>query len=53
MQDDQAKVFDPGQFKLALLWLEVELVLAKAFQDEASDLTVLLQYFGIDEDVIK
>ncbi|KAG5327783.1 hypothetical protein C0989_011131 [Termitomyces sp. Mn162] len=53
MQDDQAKVFNPGLFKLTLLQLEVELVLAEAFQDEASDQTVFLQHFGIDEDVIK
>ncbi|KAG5336847.1 hypothetical protein C0989_011778 [Termitomyces sp. Mn162] len=32
---------------------EVELVLAEVFQDKASDLTVFLQHFGIDEDVIK
>ncbi|KAG5342016.1 hypothetical protein C0989_005696 [Termitomyces sp. Mn162] len=53
MQDDQAKVFDLSLFKLALLWLEVELVLAEAFQDKVSDLTVFLQHFGIDEDVVK
>ncbi|KAG5348415.1 hypothetical protein C0989_010578, partial [Termitomyces sp. Mn162] len=33
--------------------LEVELVLAEAFQDKASDLIVFLQHFGIDEDAIK
>ncbi|KAG5349840.1 hypothetical protein C0989_001641 [Termitomyces sp. Mn162] len=53
MQDDQAKVFNPGLFKLTLLQLEVELVLAEAFQDKASDPTVFLQHFGIDEDIIK
>ncbi|KAG5340928.1 hypothetical protein C0989_012551 [Termitomyces sp. Mn162] len=53
MQDDQANVFDLGLFKLTLLQLEVELVLAEALQDKASDLTVFLQHFGIDEDVIK
>ncbi|KAG5335269.1 hypothetical protein C0989_001606 [Termitomyces sp. Mn162] len=33
--------------------LEVELVLAEAFQDEMSDLMVFLQCFGVDEDVIE
>ncbi|KAG5348178.1 hypothetical protein C0989_010882, partial [Termitomyces sp. Mn162] len=31
----------------------VELVLAEAFQDKTSDLTVFLQRFGVDENVIK
>ncbi|KAG5337050.1 hypothetical protein C0989_011015 [Termitomyces sp. Mn162] len=53
MQDDQAKVLNSGLFKLTLLWLEVELVLAEAFQDKASDPTVFLQHFGVDEDVVK
>ncbi|KAG5349176.1 hypothetical protein C0989_005448 [Termitomyces sp. Mn162] len=53
MQYDQAKVLDPGLFKLTLPQLEVELVLVEAFQDKASDLMVFLQHFGIDEDVIK
>ncbi|KAG5336712.1 hypothetical protein C0989_012024 [Termitomyces sp. Mn162] len=48
-----AKVLNPGLFKLALLWLEVELVLAEAFQNKASDLTVFLQHFDIDENGIK
>ncbi|KAG5728435.1 hypothetical protein E4T56_gene19020 [Termitomyces sp. T112] len=42
-----------GLFKLALLWLEVELVPVEAFQDKTSDSTVFLQHFGGDEDVVK
>ncbi|KAG5353619.1 hypothetical protein C0989_004728 [Termitomyces sp. Mn162] len=38
---------------MPLLTLEVELVLAKTFQDKASDLMVFLQCFGIDEDVVQ
>ncbi|KAG5338304.1 hypothetical protein C0989_007609 [Termitomyces sp. Mn162] len=53
MQDDQAKTFNPGLLELTLLWFEVELVLAEVFQDKAHDAVVLLQHFGIDEDVIK
>ncbi|KAG5350959.1 hypothetical protein C0989_008468 [Termitomyces sp. Mn162] len=53
MQDDQAKVLNLSLFKLALLQLKVELVLAEVFQDKVSDLMVFLQHFGIDEDVIK
>ncbi|KAG5335022.1 hypothetical protein C0989_002454, partial [Termitomyces sp. Mn162] len=48
-----AKVLNLGLFKLALLQFEVELVLAEAFQDEASDPLVFFQHFGIDEDVVK
>ncbi|KAG5338578.1 hypothetical protein C0989_006974 [Termitomyces sp. Mn162] len=44
MQDNQAKILNPGLFKLALLQFEIELVLAEAFQDE---------HFSIDEDVVK
>ncbi|KAG5735534.1 hypothetical protein E4T56_gene11016 [Termitomyces sp. T112] len=41
-------------FTGSISMLEVELMLAEAFQDKASDLTVFLQHFGIDEeDVIK
>ncbi|KAG5352296.1 hypothetical protein C0989_002898 [Termitomyces sp. Mn162] len=32
---------------------EVELVLVEAFQDKASNPTVLLQHFGVDEDVVE
>ncbi|KAG5337720.1 hypothetical protein C0989_009014 [Termitomyces sp. Mn162] len=32
---------------------KVELVLAEVFQDEVSDPTVLLQHFGVDDNVIK
>ncbi|KAG5349195.1 hypothetical protein C0989_005307, partial [Termitomyces sp. Mn162] len=53
MQYDQAKVLNPDLFKLMFIWLEVELVLAEAFQDKASDPMVFLQHFGIDEDVVK
>ncbi|KAG5338852.1 hypothetical protein C0989_005822, partial [Termitomyces sp. Mn162] len=53
MQDDQAKVLDLDLFKLTLLWLEVELVLAELFQDKASDSMVYIQHFGVDEDVIE
>ncbi|KAG5350172.1 hypothetical protein C0989_012409 [Termitomyces sp. Mn162] len=53
MGDDQAKVLNLGLFKLTLLQLEVELVLVEAFQDKMSDLTVFLQHFGVDEDVIE
>ncbi|KAG5350705.1 hypothetical protein C0989_009606 [Termitomyces sp. Mn162] len=53
IQYDQAQVLNLDLFELALLWLEVELVLAEAFQDKASNLTVFLQCSGIDEDVIK
>ncbi|KAG5332685.1 hypothetical protein C0989_006724 [Termitomyces sp. Mn162] len=53
VQDDQAKVLNPGLSKLTLLWLEVELVLVETFQDKASDPMVFLQCFGIDEDVIQ
>ncbi|KAG5339239.1 hypothetical protein C0989_005058 [Termitomyces sp. Mn162] len=53
MGDDQAEVLDPGLFELALLWLEVELVLAEAFQNKTSDSMVFLQHFGVDEDIIK
>ncbi|KAG5337138.1 hypothetical protein C0989_010565 [Termitomyces sp. Mn162] len=53
VQDNQAKVLNPGLFKLALLQFKVELVLAEAFQNEASDLTMFLQRFSIDEDVVK
>ncbi|KAG5349251.1 hypothetical protein C0989_005004 [Termitomyces sp. Mn162] len=49
----EAKVLNLGLFKLTLLWLEVELLLAEAFQDETSDPIVFLQHFGVDEDVIK
>ncbi|KAG5350337.1 hypothetical protein C0989_011515 [Termitomyces sp. Mn162] len=53
VQYDQAQVLNSGLFELTLLQLEVELVLAEAFQDKVSDLMVLLQPFGIDEDVVK
>ncbi|KAG5351623.1 hypothetical protein C0989_005591 [Termitomyces sp. Mn162] len=53
VQDDQTKILDLGLFKLALLWFEVELVLAEAFQDEASDLMVLLHCFSVDEDIVE
>ncbi|KAG5338305.1 hypothetical protein C0989_007610 [Termitomyces sp. Mn162] len=52
VQDDQTEIFNPGLFKLTLLWLEVELVLVKVFQDKASDLMVFFQHFGVDEDVV-
>ncbi|KAG5733786.1 hypothetical protein E4T56_gene8207 [Termitomyces sp. T112] len=32
---------------------EIELVMAEAFQDEAHDLAVLLQCFGVDENVVE
>ncbi|KAG5336895.1 hypothetical protein C0989_011634 [Termitomyces sp. Mn162] len=51
--DDQAEVLNLSLFKLALLWLEVELMLVEVFQDKTSDLMVFLQHFGIDENVIK
>ncbi|KAG5333120.1 hypothetical protein C0989_006273, partial [Termitomyces sp. Mn162] len=53
MGNDQAEVLNLGLFKLTLLQLEVELVLAEAFQDKMGDLTVFLQHFSVDEDVIK
>ncbi|KAG5349114.1 hypothetical protein C0989_005821 [Termitomyces sp. Mn162] len=53
MGDDQAEVLDLGLFELTLLWLEVELVLAEAFQNKTSDPIVFLQCFGVDEDVVK
>ncbi|KAG5350870.1 hypothetical protein C0989_008950 [Termitomyces sp. Mn162] len=34
MQDDQAKILNPGLLELALLQFEVELVLAETFQDK-------------------
>ncbi|KAG5349506.1 hypothetical protein C0989_003360 [Termitomyces sp. Mn162] len=37
MGDDQAEVLDLGLFELALLQLEVELVLAEAFQNETNE----------------
>ncbi|KAG5349515.1 hypothetical protein C0989_003337 [Termitomyces sp. Mn162] len=51
--DDQTEVLNLGLFELALLWLEVELVLVEAFQDETSDPMVLLQHFGVNEDVVE
>ncbi|KAG5350317.1 hypothetical protein C0989_011629 [Termitomyces sp. Mn162] len=51
--DDQAKILNLGLFKLTLLWLEVELVLVEVLQDETSDLTVFLQCFGVDENVVE
>ncbi|KAG5349175.1 hypothetical protein C0989_005447, partial [Termitomyces sp. Mn162] len=53
MGDDQAEVLNSGLFKLALLWLEVELVLVEAFQDKTGDPMVFLQCFGVDENVIE
>ncbi|KAG5349823.1 hypothetical protein C0989_001718 [Termitomyces sp. Mn162] len=53
MGDDQAKVLNLGFFKLALLWLKVELVPVEAFQNKTSDLMVFLQHFDVDEDVIE
>ncbi|KAG5336701.1 hypothetical protein C0989_012070 [Termitomyces sp. Mn162] len=43
----------PTLYNILSSELEVELVLAEALQDEVSDLMVFLQYFGIDEDVVK
>ncbi|KAG5328927.1 hypothetical protein C0989_010280, partial [Termitomyces sp. Mn162] len=51
--DDQAKVLDLSLFKLALLQLEVELVLAEVFQNEMSDPMMFLQCFGVDENVVE
>ncbi|KAG5333119.1 hypothetical protein C0989_006284, partial [Termitomyces sp. Mn162] len=53
VQDDQSKILNPGLFKLTLLGLEVELVLAELFQDKASDLMVFLQHLDVNEDVVK
>ncbi|KAG6867153.1 hypothetical protein C0993_006213, partial [Termitomyces sp. T159_Od127] len=47
------KILNLGLLKLALLWLEIELMLVEVFQDDACDLAVLFKYFGVDEDVTK
>ncbi|KAG6875211.1 hypothetical protein C0993_010336 [Termitomyces sp. T159_Od127] len=53
MRDDQPQILNLGLLKLALLWFEVELMLAEAFQDLMCNPVVLLKCVSVDEDVVK
>ena len=52
MGDDEAQVFDPLTFKLALLRLEVELVASEDIQDASGDPPKLVLTLGEDQYVV-
>jgi hypothetical protein len=53
VQDDNAKIFHVSFFKLAFLMLEVQLVFAQTFHNNAGDGVMFFQCRHEDEDVVK
>ena len=53
LRDNHAKILCLRDLKLTFLRFEVELVLAEVLQDDAHNMTMLLESLGVDEDVIE